>query len=34
MNKQEITKLLGEKKKRDTLKEYSQDFAKFAEEQI
>jgi len=34
MNKQEITKLLAEKKKRDTLKEYSQDFAKFAEEQI
>ena len=34
MNKQEITKLLAEKKKRDTLKEYSQDFTKFAEEQI
>ena len=34
MNKQEIQKLLIEKKKRDSLKGYSQDFTKFAEEQI
>ena len=34
MDKQEITKLLLEKKKRLRLKEYKEDFAKFAEEQI
>jgi hypothetical protein len=34
MNKQEISKLLKEKAKRDTLKVYSTDFTKFASEQI
>jgi hypothetical protein len=34
MNKKEITKLLNEKKRRDTLKVYSTDFTKFASEQI
>ena len=34
MDKKELAKLLREKERRDTLRDYSEDFGKFAEEQI